>query len=734
MSPDPSKSSADNEAATTPSTNDHGALVEALAEVSAALNSTLELEEVLDLILDRISRVLPFSSGTIMMLDGDHAEIVRAKGFDPPIEGLRLVLADITNLSNVLTSGEPALINDTTNDPNWVVVPETGSIRSDMTVAIRAREEIVGAISVDSDHRDAFNLELLTRLEAFAAQAGNAIRNARLYRDSQEALREARDQKRITRILADITVEIMNQRDVDALLDYIIDRVSSFVPGAAVTVMLVKDGVSEVVRATPAEQNLIGEALVLSDTPNLLRVLETGHPHLISDTSTDPSWVLVEGVAWIRSNLNIPIKLGDRVIGFLTISSKEPNALPEALIQPMETFAGQVGIAIHNARLFDESERARTAEYEERQVAEALTEVSAALNSTLELDQVLDLILERVARVVPITAGTIMMLDGDHAEIVRARGYEDSIVGLRLDLSQTHNLAQVLRTGEPSLIDDTTTSPDWVVVPETEHIKSAMTVAIRANEKVVGAISVDSEHPGKFNTQMLERLEAFAGQAGNAIGNARLFRESQEARDRSDQLLRVILPEKIADELTNRGHVPARRYDDVAVLFADIVGFTAYCDSHDPEEVVAALAEVTGRFEEISERFGLEKMKTIGDSFMATAGLLDPLLNPDLQCVKAGLEMVAACNELRSEWSVRVGVHSGEMVAGVIGTKKFLFDVWGDTVNTASRVESHGVPDGVSVSARSWKRISHACKGRSRGRIAVKGKGEMELFVVEGLR
>ena len=130
----------------------------------------------------------------------------------------------------------------------------------------------------------------------------------------------------------------------------------------------------------------------------------------------------------------------------------------------------------------------------------------------------------------------------------------------------------------------------------------------------------------------------------------------------------------------------------MAVPFADIVGFTEYCDTHDPEEVLDALTKITLQFEEISERHGLEKIKTIGDSFMAATGLLSPMLNPDLQCVKAGFDMIAACRDLTPTWSVRLGVHSGDLIAGVLGNKKFLFDVWGDTVNTASRVEATAFP------------------------------------------
>ena len=372
-------------------------------------------------------------------------------------------------------------------------------------------------------------------------------------------------------------------------------------------------------------------------------------------------------------------------------------------------------------------------EREQRLLAEALGEVSAALSSTLELDDVLDLILDRVAGVVPFSTGTIMMLDGEYAEVVRAKGFA-TILGLRLPLAEVPNLERVMRTGAPSLINDTKASPEFTPTQETEHIRSAMTVAIKADGQVVGAISVDSDQTDTFTAELMDRLKLFADQAGNAVRNARLYQESQEARQHSEQLLRVILPEQIAEELTANDHVRARRHEDVAVLFADIVGFTSYCDTHEPEEVLEALTEITGRFEQIAEHHGLEKLKTIGDSFMATAGLLEPVLNPDLQCVKAGLDMIEACGNLASQWTVRVGVHSGELVAGVLGSKKFLFDVWGDTVNTASRVESNGVSNGVSVSGASWSRISHACRGQSRGKVAVKGKREMEMFLVEGLR
>jgi adenylate cyclase len=226
------------------------------------------------------------------------------------------------------------------------------------------------------------------------------------------------------------------------------------------------------------------------------------------------------------------------------------------------------------------------------------------------------------------------------------------------------------------------------------------------------------------------RLRAFLEKKRLHDNESTHLRRIQEQKLRADELLHVILPDTIAAELMEHECVQPQRHDNVGVLFADVVGFTAYCESHPPEEVLGHLQALILRFEEIAARHGLEKIKTIGDGFMATAGLLEPAANPGLACVRCGLEMAGATRTLASGWSVRIGIHVGPVIAGVVGHRKFFFDVWGATVNTAARLCALANPGSVFVGAETWRTVQPWCQGQSCGRLEVKGKGTMELYAV----
>src|SRR5262249_28981139 len=162
-----------------------------------------------------------------------------------------------------------------------------------------------------------------------------------------------------------------------------------------------------------------------------------------------------------------------------------------------------------------------------------------------------------------------------------------------------------------------------------------------------------------------------------------------------------------------QGRLPPRLYHDVTVLFCDVVGFTAYSEKHPPEIVFAELETLVARFEEIAQRYGLEKIKTVGDAFMATAGLLSPHDSPVHAAVAWGLDLMVAAQASAIGLGVRIGVDHGSVAAGIMGKSQIQYDVWGDTVNTAARIEAASRPGTVSVSGRAWMHLRHQAQGRS---------------------
>ena len=219
-------------------------------------------------------------------------------------------------------------------------------------------------------------------------------------------------------------------------------------------------------------------------------------------------------------------------------------------------------------------------------------------------------------------------------------------------------------------------------------------------------------------------------------------RQLEAEKERSDDLLRNILPSSTAEELKQKGTAEARRYENCTVLFSDFKGFTGFSSLMDSDTLVSELDHYFRLFDEQCDRFGLEKIKTIGDSYMCAAGLPEPKGTHARDAVLMGLAMLAAVErsnaERRSrgmtEWPVRIGIHTGPVVAGVVGRKKFAYDIWGDTVNLASRMESAGEAGKLNISGATYAQVMDLVHVRPRGPIKVKGKGELHMYFVTGLR
>jgi class 3 adenylate cyclase len=197
-----------------------------------------------------------------------------------------------------------------------------------------------------------------------------------------------------------------------------------------------------------------------------------------------------------------------------------------------------------------------------------------------------------------------------------------------------------------------------------------------------------------------------------------------------------VLPAPIATRLEEQEDVIADGFPEVTVLFADLVDFTRRSQRSSPQQVVQVLDELFTAFDQLTKRHGLEKIKTIGDAYMVAGGLPEP--RPDHAQAVADMalairdEVAGRTDSSGQPLQVRIGIDTGPVVAGVIGRDKFSYDLWGDTVNTASRMESLGVPGCIQVTARTYQRLRNSYRFRRRGLVAVKGKGEMVSYFLVG--
>jgi adenylate cyclase len=212
--------------------------------------------------------------------------------------------------------------------------------------------------------------------------------------------------------------------------------------------------------------------------------------------------------------------------------------------------------------------------------------------------------------------------------------------------------------------------------------------------------------------------------------------KSENARKQSENLLLNILPEEVATELKTTGTTTAKHFDNVTVIFTDFVNFTQASESMDPQNLIDELHACFKKFDEISEKYNIEKIKTIGDAYLAVAGLPSPYPNHAENIVKAAQEITAFMEDRLGKmgtertFQVRVGIHSGSVVAGIVGVKKFAYDIWGDTVNTAARMEQNSEAGKINISQTTYELVKDKFSCEYRGEVAAKGKGVMRMYFV----
>jgi class 3 adenylate cyclase len=238
----------------------------------------------------------------------------------------------------------------------------------------------------------------------------------------------------------------------------------------------------------------------------------------------------------------------------------------------------------------------------------------------------------------------------------------------------------------------------------------------------------------------IQIASAFGGYISESTSRQVFIQQKTIAKERlrSESLLLNILPKSIAERLKKDPSIIADYYESTSILFADIVGFTKISEKLSPTDLVQLLNQIFSLFDNLIEKHGLEKIKTIGDAYMIAGGFPNPKKGHLHAMADLALQMQKSIRQFNSKYhydiDIRIGIHTGPAVAGVIGNKKMAYDVWGDTVNTASRMESHGITGKIQVSERVYSELKNTYRFDKRESINVKGKGMMNTYILEGLK
>lgn len=241
----------------------------------------------------------------------------------------------------------------------------------------------------------------------------------------------------------------------------------------------------------------------------------------------------------------------------------------------------------------------------------------------------------------------------------------------------------------------------------------------------------------KHNSQLLRDLQEANEQLEEKVQLR--TRELEEEKEKSERLLLNILPGEIADELKLRGKVQPRRYDNVSMIFVDIVEFTKIAERMSPEQLIEELDYYFQAIDTIFSKHGVEKIKTIGDAYFAVTGLPVPDERHAIHALEAAIEILDFINKEKEKrlahgqmaFDVRIGIHSGSAIAGVVGNTKFAFDIWGDDVNIAARLESSGEKGRINVSEPTWRLVNEHYSFEQRGKVNAKYKGEIEMYFLK---
>jgi len=514
-------------------------LAEALRDIASALNSTLELDKVMERILANIDRVVPSKTANIMLLENSLLRIILHRGYATEdaqswMENVRINIHELPDMEQGWKTGNPQLVLDTRQEPNWVTFPATSWVLSHLGAPILGESGVIGFINLDSDAPNFFTPQDAERLRTFANQAASAIINARRF---QEEKRRAH----IIEELAEIANVIATTRDVNLALDEIAERSLNLLNARDIAFYLLQDDYKNLKIVTARgfyQEKLLSHKLEVGKGITG-KVVAAGKAEIVNDTESDPRRVSVPGTpqedSMTETMMSAPLILRDKVIGAMNAWRLRENGLfSETELNVLIGIAHQASIAIESGRLFEETLR-------HAQETEAIAEVGRDISSTLRLDLLLERIAAYARNLLKAETSAVYLVEKNSSALraIAALGLDAEEIKsdpIQLGVGILGNIA-LQKTGE--IVNDTLADPRAITIKGTDNIpfEHIMGVPVLLKNELTGLLVVWRIGEGQdYRPSDLSFLASLAQQAAVAIENARLFRAEEQRRQEAETL------------------------------------------------------------------------------------------------------------------------------------------------------------------------------------------------------
>ncbi|WCL47783.1 adenylate/guanylate cyclase domain-containing protein [Leptospira sp. GIMC2001] len=656
-----------------------------------------------------------------------------------------------------------------------------------MIVPLMLKGRCTGLLSVSGNKTDSIPRNNLPFIEKCADLIAGAVQNLQLVEQVRLEQRQSEKERDNNEILAKLSKEVVEGVGFNQILSTISSYLEDLIGKHNIGFYLCDEDAKNLIFTASTRD---GRIVSFEEIPESVRIVplikESGSMYrchsknrqvyfpkipkeLIETSTVDRVIQQYFNLDWV---LVVPISKGNTVIGVIALSAFGDLNLSKSDRNRIQQIVGQIGGAIQSKMLLSAVEKERnTAKrlQEEAESAQQETEILAELarqaNETINLKNLCSTFFDHLERHYAIKKQALFIVDTNNytLEPVDGRGTEDPEVlqkwlnTFRINLKQDSGTLASTYKRQKSFylkkIPKYLESKDLEIV-NTLKPSSILQVPLVVQDQTVAIMIADSEK--KLTNKDLTSIERLCSQIAGAVKVVTLLQstqiareeavvakeEAEVAREESDHLLENVLPKSIAKELKENGSVEPVLYESVSVLFTDFVGFTTAASTMSPAELIQELDGCFSQFDEVVSRNNLEKLKTIGDAYMCAGGLPIPSEHHAIDTVLAALEFRAFMQQMAEVkehlgfpfWQIRIGIHTGPVTAGVIGNNKFAYDIWGDTVNIASRMESSGEPGKVNISSDTYEIIKDMFDCEYRGKVKAKGKGELDMYFVHRIK